>query len=113
MYRFCTYLVIFGWKEGMREGEVIELTMNLLLIKPPSLLCDGMIELLKRQFPNSEINHCCQTEEDILKEYGRGFNIVIIDISMPIPIQSLISYYQTQGKQVIAWVEDLEDPNLI
>ncbi|MBU5595616.1 response regulator transcription factor [Amphibacillus sp. MSJ-3] len=86
--------------------------MKLLLIKRSSLLCDGMMELLRRQFPDCEIRHCNETNEDVLIRYGQQSDLIIIDIQMPVPLKQLANYYQSIDKKVIAWVEDLQDPNL-
>ncbi|WP_440897772.1 response regulator transcription factor [Amphibacillus sp. Q70] len=86
--------------------------MKLLLIKQSSLLCDGMIELLRRQFPKSEIRHCNEKNEDELMKYGQESDLIILDIQMPIHVNQLANYYQSIDKKVIAWVEDLHDPSL-
>lgn len=86
--------------------------MNLLLIKQPSLLCDGMIELLKRRFPDSNICHSHDKDESELKSYGLEFDTIIIDIQAALSIEDLASHFLLSGKKVIAWVEDLQDPTL-
>ncbi|WP_067839502.1 response regulator transcription factor [Amphibacillus sediminis] len=85
--------------------------MRLLFIKKSSLLRDGIVELLKRQFVNSKIYCCGESDESALIELGQKADLIIIDIHTAIAVESFAQYFQSLNKKVIAWVEDVSAPN--
>ncbi len=84
--------------------------MKLLFVKKASLLRDGIIELLKRQFSDSQIVCCDAKDERVLIDFAQQSDLVIIDIHTPIPVETFAKYFQSLNKKVVAWVEDIHDP---
>ncbi|SEO16210.1 two-component system, NarL family, response regulator DegU [Amphibacillus marinus] len=84
--------------------------MELLFIKKSSLLRDGIIELLKRQFVDSRITCCDEKDEHMLIHLGEKSDLIIIDIHTPVSVEPLARHLSSLNKKVIAWVEDINAP---
>ncbi|MFB1049777.1 response regulator transcription factor [Paraliobacillus sp. JSM ZJ581] len=83
--------------------------MNIIFIKRPSLLREGIVELLQRKLHNKKVYACDVTD---LKAYERICGMVMIDITIDSPDLNLVHYFKQLGKKVIIWVSDEKNQQL-
>ncbi|PXW92175.1 DNA-binding NarL/FixJ family response regulator [Streptohalobacillus salinus] len=78
--------------------------MKCLFIKKPSLLRDGIAELLKRRFSDSQIT--CR--EDFSFQEAKEASLIIIETSEALTCKEQLETIQSEGVKIVLWVEDLD-----
>lgn len=82
--------------------------MKILFVKNPSLLREGIFQLLSRRFQESEITVSDGSGyPDDLVANGLS-DMIIIDLETDVPYKEIIKIYKECNKKVIIWVADKE-----
>ena len=82
--------------------------MKCLFIKKPSLLRDGITELLKRRFSGSEIT--CR--EKFSFQEAKAATLILIEVNEALTCQGQLETVQAEGAKVVLWVEQLDKRQL-
>lgn len=83
--------------------------MNIVFIKKPSLLREGIIELLKRRWDHERIYACDGSD---IETYMSNCDIAIIDIDLETSKLEIIEAFRDLQKKVIVWVSDRQHERL-
>lgn len=77
--------------------------MNFYFIKKPSLLRDGIQELLKRRFNGSHIICCNQFNHEEINEAS----IILIDVNEALTKLADLERLHNEGIKIVLWIEEL------
>lgn len=77
--------------------------MKCLFFKKPSLLRDGITELLRRRFQDSTVLNCDQFDVD----QSSDASLFIVGVSEALSHEKEIQALQDIGVKIVLWVEDL------
>lgn len=77
--------------------------MNFYFIKKPSLLRDGIQELLKRRFNGSHIICCNQFNHEEINDAS----IILIDVNEALTKLTDLERLHNEGVKIVLWVEEL------
>lgn len=78
--------------------------MNFYFVKKPSLLRDGIQELLKRRFNESHIICCNHFNYEEMNEAS----IILIDVNEALTKLDDLERLHNEGVKIVLWVEELE-----
>ncbi|WP_245719364.1 response regulator transcription factor [Pelagirhabdus alkalitolerans] len=81
-------------------------------MKKSSLLRDGMVGLLQRQFPDIEVECCEGGSENSLREMESSVDLVLLDLDVSSDVKEWAELFQSMEKQVIVWVDQADREKL-
>lgn len=83
---------------------MVDNVMNLYFVKKPSLLRDGIQELLKRRFNDSHIICCSRFNYSEINEAA----VLLIDVNEALTNLEALKQLHNQGVKVVLWMEELD-----
>lgn len=86
--------------------------MKILFIKKPSLLREGIVQLLNRRFNESEICVCDGSRDSIYLKKENLCDLIILDIEVELSYKEIIKMYKQNNKKIIIWLADKESMEL-
>lgn len=82
--------------------------MKIMFMKKPSLLREGIVQLLTQRFQDLEmsVSDGSGYPDDLIK--NELSDMIIIDLETDVPYKEIIDIYKQYNKKVIIWVADKE-----